>query len=476
MNKQKMVIGYVPTRRNVFSKEEAQRYKNIIKEHLKNFEAVWIDIDDINEEGLLFDEHSAHCVVQKMKQHKVDGLFFPHCNFGTEFLVGRVAKEMNKPVLLWGPQDDAPQDDGVRTRDSQCGLFATGKALRRFGVPFTYIANCKVTDSKFTSGMETFLAVCRIAKAFTGLRVLQIAPRPAPFWSVICNEGELLEKFGIEIAPLTLSELVARARSLENEDSLEMQRTLEQMNRIDISRLGGLEVQKKIASLKVAMKLYCEELGCASVAMQCWDAMQDETGLMPCFSNGLLTDDGIPVACETDIHGAISAVIMQNAINDIPFFADMTIRHPENANAELLWHCGNFPPSLVDNSETAYVGKHVILPSHCPGTGEFALKQGDITICRFDGDHGEYSLFIGEGKTVDGPRTTGTYVWVEVPDLDLWEKKLVTGPYIHHCSGGYKKVAHILYEACKYLKGLKADMAQPTQEEVENILMKGLRH
>ena len=254
-----------------------------------------------------------------------------------------------------------------------------------------------------------------------------------------------------------------------------MQAALKQMSIIDVSRLGGEEVQRKIASLKAAMKEFCKEFNCSSVAMQCWDAMQDETGLMPCFSNGLLTDDGIPVACETDIHGAISAVIMQNAVNDIPFFADMTIRHPENKNAELLWHCGNFPPSLAKNRDTAYVGKHVILPSHCPGTGEFELKQGDVTICRFDGDRGEYSMFIGEGKTVDGPKTTGTYVWVEVQDLDYWEKKLVTGPYIHHCSGGFKKVSHILYEACKYMHGIQADLAYPTKGEVEDILLRGVR-
>ena len=34
--------------------------------------------------------------------------------------------------------------NGVRLRDTQCGLFATGKVLRRFGVPFTYLTNCRL--------------------------------------------------------------------------------------------------------------------------------------------------------------------------------------------------------------------------------------------------------------------------------------------------------------------------------------------
>lgn len=32
----------------------------------------------------------------------------------------------------------------MRLRDTQCGLFATGKVLRRFGVPFTYLTNCRL--------------------------------------------------------------------------------------------------------------------------------------------------------------------------------------------------------------------------------------------------------------------------------------------------------------------------------------------
>lgn len=32
----------------------------------------------------------------------------------------------------------------MRLRDTQCSLFATGKVLRRFGVPFTYLTNCRL--------------------------------------------------------------------------------------------------------------------------------------------------------------------------------------------------------------------------------------------------------------------------------------------------------------------------------------------
>ena len=41
-----------------------------------------------------------------------------------------------------------------------------------------------------------------------------------------------------------------------------------------------------------------------------------------------------------------------------------------------------------------------------------------MTLARFDGDNGEYSLLLGNAKGVDGPYTgMGTYVWVEVENI-----------------------------------------------------------
>ena len=114
---------------------------------------------------------------------------------------------------------------------------------------------------------------------------------------------------------------------------------------------------KRIASLKVAMKQYAQQTGSTAIAIQCWSSLQDAMGIMPCLANAILTDEQIPVTCETDIHGAITSVMVQAAsMNQAPtFFADLTIRHPENANGELLFHCGNFPVSLSveDEAEAA---------------------------------------------------------------------------------------------------------------------------
>ena len=35
---------------------------------------------------------------------------------------------------------------------------------------------------------------------------------------------------------------------------------------------------------------------------------------MPCAANSLLNEEGLPVVCETDIHGAITAVMAESAL------------------------------------------------------------------------------------------------------------------------------------------------------------------
>lgn len=456
---EKIKIGYIPTRRNVFDKDEAQRYHKLTLETIQGMGAEVIDINEFNTEGLLFQESDLSAIIEKMRVSKVDGLFFPHCNFGTEDLVAKIARHLNLPVLLWGPRDDAPLADGLRTRDTQCGLFATGKVLRRFNVPFTYIENCTLKDQQFTEGYRNFLAVCSAVRALRSMRILQLGPRPDGFWSVICNEGELLEKFGIQVFPVSLIDVVDEVKRTITAESSAYLSTLEYMkNNIDVSKTPQEELAK-IAALKVTIKALCTRHSCTCVAIQCWNALQSGLGIMPCMVNGMLAEEGLPVTCETDINGAVTAILIQAASMQVSpvFFADLTVRHPTNDNAELLWHCGNFPPSLAEPDSQKELGRHFIFPEHHYGTGEWKLKNGDVTICRFDGDHGEYRMFIGEGKGIDGPKTKGTYLWLEVDNWPKWERVLVEGPYIHHCAGVHGKFADVLTEVCKYIPGIKID-------------------
>ena len=461
----KIKLGYVPTRRSIFSAPDAVKYRRLTADRLTELGIDFVDITDINEEGLLYDDRDVEKIAEKFEKEGVDGLMLAHCNFGTEYVCARLAKRLGLPVLLWGPLDERPEPNGERLRDTQCGLFATGKVLRRFRVPFTYLTNCRLSDPVFERGVRDFLAVCNVVKTFKNIRILQISTRPFDFWTTMCNEGELLEKFNIQLSPIPMTELIEEIKAVK-EEKTKLNEMLDVIHETMEVQIKENEVEN-VATLAAAMKNLVEKYGCQAAAIQCWNALQTEIGIMPCAANAILNEEGIPVVCETDIHGAVTALLVEAAgMGEVrSFFADWTIRHPDLDNGELLQHCGPWPVSVAaEKPKLTYP-----LAFDHPGSLTAEAKHGDVTLCRFDGDNGEYSLLLGRAKGVDGPKGMGTYLWVEVENIKRLEAKIVEGPYIHHCVGIHKDVVPVLYEACKYI-GVAPDLYDPIEEEVKAYL------
>ena len=173
----------------------------------------------------------------------------------------------------------------------------------------------------------------------------------------------------------------------------------------------------KVIALKEVLKNISKDQNISAFAIQCWTSLQSLLGIMPCFANSLLFDEGIPVACETDINGAVSAVIAQSCSFNTPaFFADVTSRHPEKNDVDLLWHCGPFPLSLKKEGSDGSITSNDLFEPSPPGIGNYEIRGGDITITRFDSIKGKYSLFAGQAVGDTGPVYKGTYLWFKVKD------------------------------------------------------------
>lgn len=281
----------------------------------------------------------------------------------------------------------------------------------------------------------------------------------------MCNEGELLERFNIQLAPIPMPELtdaVRRAKE-EGKEVAEVMQYCKNNMEIQIAE----ENLENVAALKVAMKHLISAYGCQAAAIQCWNQLQSELGIMPCAANALLNDEGIPVVCETDIHGAITALLVEAAGmgENRGFFADWTIRHPDIENGELLQHCGPWPVSVAKETPKLTTP----LAFDYPGSLTAEARHGEISLVRFDGDHGEYSLLLGNATGVSGPKSMGTYLWIEVKNIKRLEAKIVEGPYIHHCVGIHQNIVPVLYEACKYM-GITPDLYDPVEEDVKAYL------
>ena len=88
----KIKLGFVPTRRSIFSAPDAIKYRGLTADRLREIGVDIVDIDDINDEGLLFDDSHIEPIVKKFRAEGVDGIMLCHANFGTEYVCARLAR------------------------------------------------------------------------------------------------------------------------------------------------------------------------------------------------------------------------------------------------------------------------------------------------------------------------------------------------------------------------------------------------
>ena len=449
MRMPKIVLGVLPTKRHprdlATGIEQKERLMKVIRNIDSDIVEI-VDLDDVLEGGIIASIDQADAAINKFINARVDALFIAHTDFGNEQSVSAVAARLNVPTLVWGADDEAPKTNTHRARDTQCGMFACTKVLSRMGVMFSYIWNVSPETDDFKKGYDTFIRTVNIVKSVRGLRIAQFGTRPDAFMSVTSNEGELATRYGIVCVPISHVAISAETDKIIAENSPELQEYLADMT----SRMSFGDMEDEYILRHAAVTLAIESLmkqnGCTVGAMECW-VTGNTLGLGQsriCMNLGELADRGYPISCETDINGAVSLAMLRavGLGRESEFFADLTIRDTQNQNSELLWHCGPFPYSLKDPDSPASVER---------GREQFKLKTGDITVCRFDELDGKHYLFCGEGKGIDGPFTTGTYIYFQVSNWKRWEEKLMFGPYIHHVGGVYGNYKAAMREAARYL-------------------------
>lgn len=456
-------IGLVPerrwladsaTRKGIFQVSSAVENKvaavNYIKKHFSDEKTEFVDLDWLNEEGLLSETSDCERIKEEFTRQGVDAIFVINCNFGNEEAAGQIAKMMNLPTLLWGPQDTVFGPDGARYTDSQCGLFAISKQFRRLGVPFSYIENCRIDDDIFTQGLRRFFSVACMVKNFRSLKVTQVGTRLNPFKSVMSNELELTERFGFNMSTVNLAVMSEKLNRLyaEKQDIL-TEELADLKEKYDTADLDDDTLKRMLTFVHAYLEIF-SDTDADVLLSECWTCMPLMFNANPCLAMSILYDMGYIVTCESDMHGAISQALLACAARgeNMPLFGEFTTRHPENRNAELLWHCGPFP----------YSSKKEGAPARLFNTKpSFQAKDGTYTLARFQGDRGNYTLLGGGFQTTDGPDTFGTYLWAEFPDLPRLERKLIEGPYIHHMSEIYGDYTEALREFCKFIPELTFD-------------------
>ena len=104
VSRKQVVAGFCPIGKFVFSHEDAVRFKGLIRERLERWQIRYVDLEPVLPDGMVRDQKHVAPVVRYFQEQRIDALFIPHCNFGTEGAAAMIAKQCGVPTLLWGPR------------------------------------------------------------------------------------------------------------------------------------------------------------------------------------------------------------------------------------------------------------------------------------------------------------------------------------------------------------------------------------
>src|SRR5574337_537223 len=105
-------------------------------------------------------------------------------------------------------------------RDSFCGKISACNNLWQYGIRYTLTSLHTEAPSSgsFQADMKAFAASCRIVKGLRNVRVGVLGARPAAFNTVRFSE-KLMERHGITVETLDLSEVFGRIARLKDNDA-----------------------------------------------------------------------------------------------------------------------------------------------------------------------------------------------------------------------------------------------------------------
>jgi L-fucose isomerase-like protein len=395
------------------------------------------------------------------KKHadEIDGLIITLPNFGEERGLADAIRLANLqvPVLIQATPDNASKLTIAFRRDSFCGKMSIANNLRQYGIPYSLTRlHTEAPDSEeFKADLQWFSAVCRVVKGFKNLRIGAIGARPTAFNTVRYSE-KLLEKSGITVETLDLSEVFGRIERLKDNDDVVQEKlaTIKKYIPTDKAPEAALVKMSKLGAV-IDGWMKASELTVSSV--QCWTSMEEYFGVVPCTVMSMMSENLLPSACEVDTMGTLSMYGLTLASETPSALLDWNNNYGDNPDKAVCFHCSNLPKHFFKEVKMDFqqiiagtVGKENTF-----GTLDGTVKAGAMSYARFSTDEfqGVITGYVGEGKFTDDPlQTFGGAGVVEIPKMQELLRYICENGFEHHVAANFAEVAGSVHEAAsKYL-------------------------
>lgn len=459
-NKERMCFGIIIGTRAYFNSELA---KDVRKQLLKTLADEGYDYVILPEDAtptgsssIETREDGLKCAeLFRQNRDRIDGIIVSLPNFGFEIgIINAISvADLNVPVLVQACDDENDKVDLDSRRDAFCGKISVCNNLYQYGIPFTdtTLHTYSIYSELLAKDINKFAGICRVVNGLRHARIGAIGTRPAGFQTVRASE-KLLQKSGITVVPVDLSEILGAARKIEDTDA----ELLKKLEEIKCYAAVPKEYSDKLvlqAKFGVAVERWIEANQIDAVAVQCWDSLEQNYGCAACVTMSMLGEKLLPAACEVDIAGAVSMYALTLAAQGQSALLDWNNNFAEDRNKCVCTHCGNFPKSFVRNDlklGTLGVLGRTLGKVNTFGAVYGKVTKGDFTFFRISTDDtkGAIKAYLGTGEITDDPYgMDGCIAVTKVNNLQTLMKYICKNGFEHHVAMVRNDVKEILNEA-----------------------------
>ena len=465
MSKKKMTMGVIVGNRGFFPDHLAKTGR---EEMIRALEKASMDAVVLTPEQTKYGAVETHDDAKKcaalFQQNcdRIDGVIVTLPNFGDERAIAdtmRLAK-LNVPILVQATPDASAKMTIAHRRDSFCGKMSACNNLMQYGIPYslTKLHTVAPDSQDFKNDLEWFAAVCRIVNGFRDLRVGSIGARPTAFNTVRYSE-KILERNGISVETLDLSEVFGRIGKLKDTDSV-VAGKLDEIRKYVPT--GGVPEAAliKMAKLGAVIDGWMKQTDVKISAVQCWTSMEEYFGVVPCTIMSMMSNNLIPSACEVDVCGTLSMYALALASETPSALLDWNNNYGDDPNKAVCFHCSNLPKHFFKEVRMDFqeiiagtVGKE-----NTYGTCVGQVKAGAMSFARFSTDDytGVIRGYVGDGRFTDDPLNTfGGAGVVEIPNMQKLLHYLCENGFEHHVAANFSSVAGAAHEAASRYLGWK---------------------
>ncbi len=377
----------------------------------------------VGSKGLLFDAKATRDAIAVLKADAPDHIVLLQVTFTDASMAVEIAGSFSQPFSIWAIPE--PRDGGRLRLNSFCGLNLAAHALglnnREFGYLYAAPDRPGIDHSVgelLASGrlakplhpqavdaqIEPSTAAEEAVSALQGARIGRIGAHPDGFDTCQYDPGKLQALAGIEVDEIDLKSMFDAAKAVDPQVVVEARSAAENL----LDGLENVDQQQLDRSLRLkgALEALRKSGKYDSFAIRCWPETFTEYGGAVCGPVSMMGEARVPCACEADVYGAATLMLLQKVTGNAVFLTDLVDLDVDD-DTGVIWHCGQAPISMADPDFTARATIHT--NRNMPLLFEFPLKPGRVTFFRLSQARGRTMAVIGGGEMLQRPMAfTGT--------------------------------------------------------------------